>query len=499
MYGIPMYRIPSRVALAVAIGLLFGSSAAQAQGFGIYEHDACAMGRAGTGVARPCHGGSAMFFNPAALGALPHRPTPSSDEELLDAMMNPPKEYRTVVSQGVTLIQPIGSFTDDIFGVKTDQEDKLLPVPNLYVTRRISEALSAGLGVFGAFGLETHWPLEFDGRFGGYDNLLQSIYFQPTLAYDFQGLASIGFGLDFVYSRVEIIQRVDLSTQTVPGVGTFAQLGIPPFTDFANTELDGNGTGWGFHVGVQIKLLPRFHLGARYLHKVTIDYNGDVEFTPVSTGLILPAGNPVTGIVTPVDSIVAASFGAGAALSNGDISTSITMPNILVLGFAWDVLNRFTLLGDYQYTWWNKFDVIDIDFANDATPDRTLVENYENTHGIRVGAEYMLSSSVTLRSGYIWHEAGAPEATVTPLLPGDGKRNEVTVGISFNVTDRLRTDLAYQFLGQEDRRGRLVEVPEPDYFRQGPEGPARVDGATLNSGVYDNYANLFGASFTFSF
>ncbi len=175
------------------------------------------------------------------------------------------------------------------------------------------------------------------------------------------------------------------------------------------------------------------------------------------------------------------------------------MPNILVLGFAWDVLRRFTLLGDYQYTWWNKFDVVDIDFANAATPDRTLVENYENTHGIRVGAEYMLSSSVTLRSGYIWHEAGAPEATVTPLLPGDGKRNEVTVGISFNVTDKLRADLAYQFLGQEDRRGRLVEVPEPDYFRQGPEGPARVDGATLNSGVYDNYANLFGASFTFSF
>ncbi len=35
------------------------------------------------------------------------------------------------------------------------------------------------------------WPLEFDERFDGYDNLLQSIYIQPAVAYDFQALASI--------------------------------------------------------------------------------------------------------------------------------------------------------------------------------------------------------------------------------------------------------------------------------------------------------------------
>lgn len=181
MDRIPRYRITSRAILAVAIGLLIGPSAAQAQGFGIYEHDACAMGRAGTGVARPCPGGPAMFFNPAALGALPRAPTASSDEELLDQMMNPPKEYRTFINLGLTLIVPLGSFTDDIFGVETDQDGKVIPVPNLYVTHRFNEALSAGLGVFGAFGLETHWPLDFQGRFGGYDNLLQSIYIQPTV------------------------------------------------------------------------------------------------------------------------------------------------------------------------------------------------------------------------------------------------------------------------------------------------------------------------------
>ena len=482
-----MHRIIGRVALAVAGSLLLGSSGAQAQGFGIFEHDACMMGRAGAGVARPCADGSAMFFNPAGLGAERHTLMPTSDEELLDALISPTKTYRWQLNTGLTMIQPIGSFTDDIFREKTDSRGFVVPVPNFYLTRRINEALSAGLGVFGAFGLETRWPLEFDGRFNGYDNILQAIYIQPTVAYDFQGLASIGFGLDIVYSKVEIIQRVDLSTQTVPGVGTFAQLGIPSFTDFADAKLRAHGWGVGFNVGAQIKLIPSFFIGARYLHKVSIDYDGDSEFTQVPTGLILPAGNVLTGVVTPVDSLVVASFAPGAPLSNGDASTSITMPNILVLGFAWDIIRRLTLLGDWQYTWWSHFDMVDIDFENEATPDRTLVENYSNTNGIRVGAEYLLNHSVTLRGGYIWHEAAAPDATVTPLLPGDGKRNEGTVGIGFNITKKLRTDLAYQRIWQEDRRGRIVEAPPG------------VDGATLNSGLYQNRANLFGASLIYRF
>src|SRR6267143_6759830 len=41
-----------------------------AQGFGLYEQGACAMGRAGTGVAAPCNDGSAIFFNPAGLAGL---------------------------------------------------------------------------------------------------------------------------------------------------------------------------------------------------------------------------------------------------------------------------------------------------------------------------------------------------------------------------------------------------------------------------------------------
>src|ERR1044072_8338094 len=35
-----------------------------AQGFGVYEHNTCTMGRAGVAAAMPCPGGSAIFLIP---------------------------------------------------------------------------------------------------------------------------------------------------------------------------------------------------------------------------------------------------------------------------------------------------------------------------------------------------------------------------------------------------------------------------------------------------
>src|SRR6267143_6151031 len=45
-------------------------SALAGQGFGVYEHNTCAMGRAGVTAAMPCADGSAIYFNPAGITGL---------------------------------------------------------------------------------------------------------------------------------------------------------------------------------------------------------------------------------------------------------------------------------------------------------------------------------------------------------------------------------------------------------------------------------------------
>ena len=50
-----MRRNAVRLAVPALAALVLFAQQATAQGYGVYEHDACAMGRAGTGVAKPCN------------------------------------------------------------------------------------------------------------------------------------------------------------------------------------------------------------------------------------------------------------------------------------------------------------------------------------------------------------------------------------------------------------------------------------------------------------
>src|SRR5216117_284688 len=247
------------------------------QGFGVYEHNTCAMGRAGVTAARPCADGSAIYFSPAGLAGLPG----------------------THVSAGVTLIGAQGSFTDDFLASRSDLKNRPIPVPNLYVTHAFSPKLTAGIGLYVPYGLETKWDAnDFSGRFLGYNTKVQSIYIQPTIGYQILPRLKVGVGVAYITSTLKLRQRADLSTQLVPdalraGAGlpigtTFAMLGVPTGTDFADGVLDANGTGFAVNFGGIWQVTDKLSICGHWLTKKTIDFDGNATFTQVSTGLFLP-------------------------------------------------------------------------------------------------------------------------------------------------------------------------------------------------------------------
>ncbi len=62
---------PSLAILTLGTAVIAAApGAAPAQGFGIFEHGTCTMGRAGAGSAAPCLDGSAIFFNPAGIAGM---------------------------------------------------------------------------------------------------------------------------------------------------------------------------------------------------------------------------------------------------------------------------------------------------------------------------------------------------------------------------------------------------------------------------------------------
>jgi long-chain fatty acid transport protein len=456
-----------------------------AQGFGIYEQGTCAMGRAGAGVAAPCSDGSAMFFNPAGLagGSGGH------------------------VTIGTTLLDVQGGFTDDIFQQKTKLDDPLLAVPQVYISYAATPKLGIGVGVFAPYGLETNWPLSFDGRFAGYKNILQSIYIQPTLAFRPSSRLSLGAGLDIVVGKVELNQRLDLAQTPVPLAGvpagtTFGQFGIAPGTDFADAHLEASKTTVAAHFGALFKVNDQLSFGANVLTQATFDYSGTASFTQVPTGLVVPAAISVGTLTIPAGTPIDGLLGGPAALGGLDlfnsstgvfrsqpVTTTIKNPSQLALGLAYKLPNGWTLLGDYQLTWWSQFDQLDITFPQDASGllSRKLFENYHNTSGFRFGAEWAKDAKWTFRGGYLHHAGAAPDETVTPLLP-EGQRNEFTAGTTVKLGAALSADLAYQYIRQNDRRGRTREP----IFNQVPT-------TELNSGLYDFHAHLFGVSLSYAF
>ena len=449
-----------------------------AQGFGIYEQGTCSMGRAGTGVAAPCADGSAMFFNPAGLASL----------------------KGGHATAGVTLIDVEGGFTDDIFHQETSLDDPLLAVPQAYVSYSPSPRLGVGVGLFAPYGLQTEWPLTFDGRFTGYKNILRSIYVQPTLAYQVTSWLSLGGGLDVVIGKVELNQRLDLSNQVIPAIpgvpipaGTsFAQFGIAPGTDFADAHLEATKTTLTAHWGGIVKFNEKLSIGGRYLMHAKFDYSGTAQFGQVPTNLIIPADIVIGGVTvapagTPVDALLRALGVFNTILVPQSVSTSITNPEQVVFGAAYKPRRDWTLLADYQFTRWAKrFSQVNIDFANPLL-NRVLYERYQNTNGFRFGAEWAKDATWTLRGGYLYHEGAAPPETVTPLLP-EGDRNEFTGGVTVKLAKGLTGDVAYQYVKQNDRRGRTREP-----ILNG------VPTTGMNNGLYTFYAHLFGVSLSYAF
>ncbi len=456
------FHVLSGLALAALAG---GAGPLGAQGFSVSEHSACAIGRAGTAVARPCDDGSAMFFNPSGLAGIP--------------------SGRTQISLNGTFIAPSGGFTEDATGLRSDLKDRVFPVPALYLTHGLSDRVAAGIAVMAPYGLTTDWPDNAIGRFDAYRSVIRNIYVQPTLAVKLGRYLKLGAGFDLNFLRLELRQRLDLSQQntTIPGV-TFAHLGIPAGTDFADARLTGSKTGVGYHVGLTIEPTERFSLGVRYLSRQKIDdIQGKARIRQITTGILIPPGSPLIAALgvpegTPLDQVLGVLFAPGGPLVNQGGNTGLRLPEQLSLGVSFRATDKLHLLFDYGLQNWEVWETIVLDF--ELLGPSVLPQDFKQTNTFRFGGEYAVGRGSVVRAGYLIHGGAAPAQTVTPTLP-EGNRSEFTAGFGTRLGSRGHVDLAYQYIDQADRRGRSG-------------GPG-----TPNNGLYEFSAHLFGATLTWNF
>lgn len=442
--------------------LIILPSVAQGQGFGISEQGACAMSRASASVAEPCEDGSAIYFNPAALAGA----------------------KRTVLGGGGTPIFGSSRFTGDN-GTTTKQKKTFLGSPvHFYFQYGLNEKVSLGVGFYTPYGLGVEWPLDFGGRFVTHQADLLTGYLQPTLAYAVNDRVAVGGGLTVAISSVTLKRREDLARVPLAGAPglTFGAL-VESHTDFVDTSLTASkASGTGANVGVLFKANDRVRIGARYLTKVTIAYDGTAVFAPIAgtyrvtktNALGLPVGTPLNPFVSEVQ----------AALQSQATSTELPMPAHVAVGLSVHAHPRLKLFGEYQWVGWSAFKSVVLDFSKPIPADDVMVQNYRNTSTERFGLELEIRPAVWVRGGYFHNQAAAPDETVTPILP-EAARNHFTAGIGVTLNRTFTLDVAYQFIHQDDRRGRIVNPP-----------PGALPTVALNSGVYRARSNLLGMTLT---
>jgi long-chain fatty acid transport protein len=473
-----MRRFQVWITAAVLTAVLVMPRSAEAQGFSVNEHGSCSMGRGGTGVASPCADGSAIFLNPAGLQLA---------------------KGKGVFSAGATLISPTGDFTNSTTGeVSTLIRDetllgiKAVPVPALFMGYGLSDNATIGFGIFAPYGLAIEWPTTAEGRFLGYYSSIKGIYFQPTFGLKANKWLNFGIGFDLTSSTVQLKQRVDLAEQeAIPGV-TFANLGIPFGTDFADVQLEGNDLSLGYHLGAIAQITDKLSFGIRYLSKQTVEVDdGLATITQVPTNLYLAPGNPLGKRAGyPVDSLVLPQFQPGGSLVDQAGTATIPYPAQLSMGLTLQATDKLKLLGDVGIQFWSVWETLPLSFS--LLGQKTLVEDYRNSTSWRAGAEYMVGKKSTVRAGFIAHSAAAPDQTVTPNLP-EAARTEYSVGFGTHLTERMGFDLAYQYIDQADRQGRSGDGCT------GSVTPCPPPTAALNDGLYTFKANLLGFTLTYSF
>lgn len=255
-----------------AIGVLFGAPAAEAGGLDIPTlYTARHAGMGGTAIAG-VHDASAVYNNPAGLGATDHA-TALAD-----------------VSVFLTDQQTSPDYPDQ--NIKSGY--RVGPAPFLAGAIRVHDYVALGLGAYPLGAVSGRF--EYANSFGNPTlNQQTALAFEISPAVAIEPLPNLRFGLGYRITMLEFDRH------------------LGPKSDPSTVDIDTFGANFaGFRLGAQWDPVPHISLGATYRHKISVSANTD-------RGRLL--GQPVTDVTGTL--VVPASFGLGVRLDLDPVSVAI--------------------------------------------------------------------------------------------------------------------------------------------------------------------------------
>jgi len=404
----------------VTVLVVAAPPAVHAAGFLLLEQSGRALGSAYAGEGAIATDPTTIFYNPAGLTLLDGTQIATSGFLVWTHFF--------FENRGSHLNEDVGGAP--LTGGDGGNAGNAQPLSTFFISHRLTDRVSLGLGVSTPFGLQTGWPRGWVGRYNARFSQLQTFNFNPSLAVRLTDWLSIGGGANAEYLNATLTNNLDLgSICRIQG----AQAGISPaFCDALGLKpqkVDGyvnlKGHSWaaGYDFGALLSPTSSTRIGLTYRSRMIHDVEGDANFRIPKKAQIL---QKVSG-----------------ALVDTPVAVSATLPDRASISLFQQVFDDWAFLADFSWTHWSLFRELKFNFANPKQPSVTEPEDWNNSERYALGVLWTPSKVWTGRFGTAYDFNPIPDREHrTPRIP-DADRIWLTFGLGYRPTTRLRFDASY--------------------------------------------------------
>jgi len=300
---------------------------------------------------------------------------------------------------GVTAVVPSSEYRSPA-GESEQTEFQVFFPPHLFVsTDGGSRDLVFGLGIYSPFGVGgRQWPEDGATRHVSVESFIATVSLNPTIAWKVRPGISVAAGIDYLRALNRAENRID---QSLFGAAD------------ARMKLEADGDGWGYNLGALIRLGDTLRLGLAYRSRIKVDFKGDIRIKRIA-----PALQPLFG---------AASF-------RTDIKTHSDFPEIYSIGIAWFPNERLVIDMDHEWVQWSSFKRQDLDLEDEVpaagVADTSTPLDWKNSQQFKLGLDYRVSPTLSLRAGYAFINNPVPASTLSPANP-DADQHNFSLGLGY--------------------------------------------------------------------
>jgi len=346
-------------------------------------------------------GASSTYFNPAMMG--------------LDS-------NKFSIEAGVNFISSSVEYQSQKTGF-SEMTDNPLGTPfYLYATYKISDKLSAGLGVYTPFGSTVDWGEDWTGKELIQDISLSAIFIQPTISYKISDKLRVGGGVNIVSGSVELNRNVRSSIGNENTV-----------------NLTGDAIAYGFNAAVYYEASDKLSFGLTYKSQVDVELEGGKADFTVN------------------------ELGAASGVNDTKFDATLPLPSMATLGIAYRVNEKLLVSAEGSFVGWSAYESLDFDFE-DNTPlvqDSENPRNYEDSYIFRVGGEYSINNMFDFRAGFYFDQSPVQDEFFSPETPNSDNLG-ITSGMSGHIGENFGFDLSILYIvGMERESYYPLENQQP--------------------------------------